>query len=1295
VLNIEPVIQKKIFTNDVRALLISITVFLFLYFYSFSLLAAPGDVLFTDDFERATVGVDWTINNSGGGDAGIGTHTANSGSRSLYTRWQAVSVTSRSINLSTISGVELTMWVRRGSDAFSEDPEVAGVEDLIIEYFDDVGNWQLLTRYVAGNIPGQIFTPVFNLTTNALHANFQIRFRQVGGDNIDWDYWHIDDVVLTETAGLPSLSFPFCDDFESGLSNWQVFPGSGDIGTGNQTSNSASNSLYLRWGGGNIVSYDIDLSVVSAANLNFWLRRGEDSFSEDPDAGEDFIVEYLNNSGNWINLETFLGSGTPGEIFDRRYELPADALHNAFRIRFTMTGGNGVDWDYWHIDDVCVEPPPGPIAVYFLDETSWGPVNDSSGNANHGSVTGGVVPDNISPAITSSPGTCGYAEIPFNNSNNIYDAVDTGIDVDSDIGNVGSIDFWYKSNNSWDGNQGDRQLLDASTTSFGQKYFFLTLLDNSRLRFGLEDSVDGDYSFQGGNNNFNADVWVHIAVTWDLPNDVLQIYINGNLDAQQTFSTNGVLGNMDTLYLGDNRSTYQIAGMTGNSANGSIDEARVYNFVLSQAAVQADMNATHPCSSILSHFVISHNNVGINCLAESITVTARLSNGSTYTGYTGSIVLDTQSTTGTWTLNTGTVLNFVDATANDGLATYTFDATDNGVAIFGLDYQSGTASIDVDVYDGTTRDDDTEGNLVFSPNGFTVTASPLAVPFLGVVDTTIPAQTAASNFPLYLAAYGITPTDPVCGIIEAYTGAKNLKFWSTYNNPGTGTLPVTVNTVNAFADETTANAGSTQPVTFTNGQATITVDYADVGQITLAMKDDSVTADLPTGIRGTSDIFVVKPADFILSAIERSSDNFANPGTAIDENSATFMAAGDTFSVTVTAVNALGNPTPNYGQESIPESVLLTPALVAAGAANNPAIAFTTGFDGFIVGIDTGNDFRWDEVGIITLTPSVADSDYLGSGDVTGTTSVNIGRFYPDHFITSTIDGSFANTCTSGTAFTYLGEDFGYLGNPTITATATSAVNTTTANYTGPWAKLTIAGISLGYPTDDNSQLDENGVLAIGVTATAGTLARVDNNNGSLTFTLGGASADNFAYERSAGQIPPFTSDLTISLTAVNDGEASANDTPRNINPIGNLQRFGRAYTQDAYGTMSQVGDSLLMPVNSWFFDASSNWALNTDDSCSSYSYTKTDTSITATTAPASPVTLTNGTGNLTLTLTGTGNPGGSSIINTVWPDWLQYDYDAVDQLLDSNFYDDNPSAIATFGIFRGDDRYLYWRESP
>ncbi|HEC19499.1 MAG TPA: hypothetical protein ENI97_09155 [Gammaproteobacteria bacterium] len=709
--------------------------------------------------------------------------------------------------------------------------------------------------------------------------------------------------------------------------------------------------------------------------------------------------------------------------------------------------------------------------------------------------------------------------------------------------------------------------------------------------------------------------------------------------------------------------------------------------------VQIAVDWTVSCPT-LDHFVLSHNGTGIHCLAEGIAVSARLADNSVDTSYVGTIVLDTQSGAGSWTLSSGAGV-FSDATPNDGLATYTFAAADNGAASFLLDYQTGTPSIDVDAYDGAIRDDDSEGLLVFSPSGFTVTAAALSNPPPGTIDTTIPAQTAASDFPLYLAAYGTTANDPVCGIIESYTGAKNLKFWSSYIDPATGTLPVQVDTVNAFGSEAAADAGASQSVTFSSGQAVITVNYADVGQISLAMKDDTVTADLPTGIRGTSNAFVVKPAGFVLSAIQRTSDGFANPGTATDENGAAFMAAGDDFSVTVTAVNSLGNATPNYGQESTPETVLLTPSLVAAGAANNPAIAFTTGFDGFVNGVDTGTDFHWDEVGIITLTPSVGDGDYLGGGDVTGTVSANVGRFYPDHFVTATTQGSFANACTSGAGFTYIGQSFGYLGSPTVTATAQSAVNTTTANYTGAWAKLTVGGVTLAYPTADNSQLDENGVLAIAVNSTAGTPSRTDNADGSLTFTLGGASADSFAYARSAGQVPPFSSDLSISLTAVSDGEASAGDTPRSINPVGNLQRFGRGFAQDVYGTMSQVGDSLVMPVGAWYLTAGNVWAQNTDDSCSTYSYTKTDTDISATAAPASPVTLSSGAGDLTLTLTGGGNPGGSSLVDTVWPSWLQFDYDGVDQLSDGNSYDDNSSATATFGIFRGDDRYLYWREAP
>lgn len=1287
--------QQQLAKSHKRALLMAVTCFLFLQLFSHAVSAAPGDVLFSDDFERAALGAGWTVDNSGGGDAGIASYTANSGTRSLYTRWRAVSVTSRSFDLSAVGGAELALWVRRGSDAFSEDPD--NNEDLAIQYLNDSASWVTLETFPGNGTVGEIFNRTYTLPSNALHAALQIRIRQTGGSGSNFDYWHVDDVVLTETAVAPSLAYPFCDDFESGIGNWNINASGGDAGIGSQTYSSAGNSLYLRWGVVDVSSSDIDLSAVSAAYLSFWLRRGDDSFSEDPDNNEDFTVEYLNNSGSWVSLETFAGNGTPGEIFSRSYALPADAMHSGFKIRLSMTGGSGSDFDYWHVDDVCVGPPPSAMAQYHLDESSWGAVTDSSGNSNDGSIVGGVAPATLSPVVSGSPGTCGYADIPYNNAVSTYDAIDTGIDVDGDIGNSGTIDFWYKSNARWNGNNGDRQLFDASTTASGQKYFFLTLKNNSRLSFGLEDSSDGDYVLEGGNNNFNAGVWVHVAVTWDLPNDKLQIYVNGSLDNEQTFSTNGVLGNLATLYLGDNRSTYQVGGMTGNSANGSLDEVNIYDYVLTPAEIQGDMNATHSCGGGLDHFVVGHDGYGINCLTETITVTAVQADGSTYTGYSGSIVLDTQSGDGSWTLNSGNGV-FSDATAGDGLAAYTFDLADSGVAIFDLDYATGTASIDVDAYDGSIRDDDTEGNLLFSPSGFTVTAAPLTNPPPSTISSAIPAQTAATDFTLYLAAYGQTPTDPVCGIIEAYTGAKNLKFWSSYNNPSSGTLPLSVDSVAAFASEAAADGGSAQSVVFSNGQAAITTNYPDVGQLTLAMKDDTVTADLPTGIRGASDAFVVKPAAFVLSNIQRSSDGFANPGTAINESSAAFMAAGDAFSVTVTAVNSLGNATPNYGQETVAETVLLTPNLVAAGAGNNPAIAFATGFNGFVNGIDTGTDFHWDEVGIITLTPSVGDGDYLGAGDVSGTVSANVGRFYPDHFTTAFTAGSFANSCTTATAFTYLGQSFGYLGNPTVTATAQSAVSTPTANYTGAWARLTTGGVGLTYPVADNSQLDEGGVTAIALTATPGALSRVDNADASLTFTLGGTTADSFAYDRSAGQVPPFSSDLTIQLTAVSDGEAAANDLSpaKAITPIGNLQRFGRGYAQDAHGTMSLVGDSLSVPVGVSYYDVGGVWTLNADDSCSQYSYTKTDNGITTTAVGASPVSLVNGVGDLTLTVSAdAGSPGGSSVIDTVWDSWLRYDIDAIDLPLDGDLYDDNPSATATFGIFRGDDRYLYWREAP
>ena len=106
-------------------------------------------------------------------------------------------------------------------------------------------------------------------------------------------------------------------------------------------------------------------------------------------------------------------------------------------------------------------------------------------------------------------------------------------------------------------------------------------------------------------------------------------------------------------------------------------------------------------------------------------------------------------------------------------------------------------------------------------------------------------------------------------------------------------------------------------------------------------------------------------------------------------------------------------------------------------------------------GVASGTAFTWDEVGIITLTPSVADADYLGAGNITGTVSGNVGRFYPARFGLSA--GSIINRadlCPAAagcpSAFTYMGEQM----NAVFTLTAQAVGGATTGNYAGAFAKL-------------------------------------------------------------------------------------------------------------------------------------------------------------------------------------------------------------------------------------------------
>lgn len=341
------------------------------------LLAAPGDLLFNDGFEDGTLSA-WSTTNSAISGVSNNAGYAGSGSFGAFTSNQAVTVTSPSFN-ATVPEARLEIWIRRGADSFSEDTDSG--EDLVLEYRRSDSSWAQLASYLGSGTNGQVYLGSFVLPADARHGSLAFRLRQTGGSGFDYDYWHFDNVRVTEIAPSPGIGVGSCDDFEGGLSaNWSVNTSTGFAGASNATSSSPTSSMFLNGGVATVTSNVVDTSDTTFSDLTMWVRRGADSFSEDPDFGEDMVVEYLDDVGSWVTLETFTGSGGAGQTFMRTYDLPAGGRHSGFRLRYRMTGGSGAGWDFWHIDDVCFDQELIPLLqVAKVSQVLSDPINGISG----------------------------------------------------------------------------------------------------------------------------------------------------------------------------------------------------------------------------------------------------------------------------------------------------------------------------------------------------------------------------------------------------------------------------------------------------------------------------------------------------------------------------------------------------------------------------------------------------------------------------------------------------------------------------------------------------------------------------------------------------------------------------------------------------------------------------------------------------------------------------------------------------------------------------------------------------
>ena len=760
---------------------------------------------------------------------------------------------------------------------------------------------------------------------------------------------------------------------------------------------------------------------------------------------------------------------------------------------------------------------------------------------------------------------------------------------------------------------------------------------------------------------------------------------------------------------------YLIGWFTTGSTT-SNPSAGVYDTLITGLSAFGDFSVGKLRNNV-DHFYINSSISGSTCQPSSITISAHRINHTVLATYIGTISLSTNTGNGDWSINTGNGILATGA-ADSGTANYTFASSDNGVVILNL-RDTHAQNINIDITDGiaTERSGTASGDAPFDTDitFLTTTFSFLANNVANAIGT----QTAGANFnqTIELQAAGCA------GAGAELSGTKNIELAFECNDPvACAGQQVSINGTPISANNSGAVLTYTSvPLNFTTGKAPLTTpNYPDVGKIMLHAKYTlSPSNEI---VMGSSNQFVVKPAGFVLSNIQRTADNFANPG-ATNANGAIFIKAGEDFTATVTAVNSNNVATPNYGKEASPEGAKLTSTLVGGlGLTANPAITNLTTFGSFTNGVATGTTFSWGEVGITTLTPSVGDGNYLGVGDVTGTVSGNVGRFTPFDFNVTGNTPSFNPGC-AGSTFSYIGQPFSYAVAPAETITARNKAGGTTLNYTKPAGPLGCASCwwklaNLGMTAPNNGVPIHNGALPGTVTLNTSLATNsgviCTNCNGQIAVTFGG----QLSYDKGNGApVGPFSPIIDIRSSIIDSDNIAFASNPFAFSIAGSEQRFGRLKIDDAIGPENL---DLLMPISvEYWADTGGgvfDFITSATDSCTSL--TRTPMTATPTTETYGDIYLSNYTNNLTLgatdptptpnpilftsgqatlTMQGPGNGNDGSVLITLLSinppgqtnqPWLQYDWSGA-----GTGHNQNSSATATFGIFQREEQFIYTRE--
>ncbi|EGQ7969672.1 MSHA biogenesis protein MshQ [Vibrio cholerae] len=547
---------------------------------------------------------------------------------------------------------------------------------------------------------------------------------------------------------------------------------------------------------------------------------------------------------------------------------------------------------------------------------------------------------------------------------------------------------------------------------------------------------------------------------------------------------------------------------------------------------------------------------------------------------------------------------------------------------------------------------------------------------------------------------------------------KSVAFWSEYLNPtanNSGFQSVSVGLNGTPIGQSANNATSISLNFNQNGEASFPISYREVGSLALHARFTGSGDEQGLLLEG-EDSFIRVPRALVLSANHSYNPTHQNGQCSAEDISCNvFARADENFDLNIRAVvaapiedNDFTNNLTAYNYQQ--QNIVLQHTLVQPSAGQLGVLGVNEYTH--LLGGTTTVAQKVSEVGVFDFS-LVAPTHYLGLDlasanlPIAVTSTGSIGRFIPAYFSVSPMSNvTLDAACKTGNAFSYLGQSFEYSNSPGLYLQPKSANNADTQNYLiDPWWRYnnqwngrtysdSANGVNLGF---DNLQTSP--------------ISRQALNNSGIVL-----NGERVWYQKPLQPKVVFNAafNLTLSASDLTDQDGVCYRQNASSPCLGYMFShidgamplyWGKLVIQDVYGPETQA---LEQPIyvehftNNGFvrtiedsctaLPAITGFTLQSDPNNNGYTVLTTGVAVPPQVlAEHSAANLNSGQRSIRFSAPGAGALG---VIDSVLDLnahnllWLAEDKDG-----DNNF-DQTTQGRAQFGLYRGSDRVIWWRES-